>query len=78
MYIALWTVDVNVPNPYYGPDTARSESQYIKESQQRFKRFNDKEELIEFVIANQKQIVGYYLVDKEVFPKLDVVVSIDI
>ena len=77
MYIALWIVDVMVPNPYY-TDSNRYESSQVKETQQRFKRFESKEELVEFVIANQKLTVNYYLVDKEVFPKLDVVVSVDI
>lgn len=78
MYIALWTVDVTVPKPYFGPHSTRHEPAQINETKQKFKKFNSKKELIEFVVANQKLNINYYLVDKEIFPKLDVVVSIDI
>ena len=77
MYIALWTVDVNVPNPYYGPYSG--EPEYVKEAQQRFKRFDTEKEVSDFVIGNQKlQDVRYYLVSKEIFPKLNVTVNVDI
>ena len=78
MYIALWTVEVTVPNPYYGPDSSRFEPAQIQETQQRFKRFDTKEQLADFVIGNQKLAVNYYLVAKEVCPKIDITVSVDI
>ena len=78
MYIALWTVEVNVPNPYYGPDSSRFEPEYIKDVQQRFKRFDTEKEVADFVIGTQKlRDINYYLVAKEIFPRLNVTVNID-
>ena len=78
MYIATWTVYVNVPNPYYEPGSTRIESEYIKEVQQRFKRFDTEKEVEDFVIGTQNlRDARYYLVAKEIFPKLNVTVSVD-
>ena len=78
MYIAIWTVEVNVPNPYWDHNSSRLEPEYIKDVQQRFKRFDTKEQLADFVIANQELAVNYYLVAKEVCPKIDITVNVDI
>ena len=79
MYIAIWTVEVTVPNPYYEPSGGYGiEPAQIQETQQRFKRFDTKEQLADFVIANQKLAVNYYLVAKEVCPKIDITVNVDI
>ena len=78
MYIATWTVYENVPNPYWDHNSSRLEPEYTKDVQQRFKRFDTKEQLADFVIANQKLAVNYYLVAKEVCPKIDITVNVDI
>ena len=78
MYIALWTVEVNVPNPYWDINSSRLEPEYTKDAQQRFKRFDTEKEVADFVVGNQKlQDIHYYLVAKEIFPKLNVTVNID-
>ena len=78
MYIATWTVYENVPNPYWDHNSSRLEPEYTKDVQQRFKRFDTEKEVTDFVIGTKNlRDVRYYLVDKEIFPKLNVTVSVD-
>ena len=78
MYIALWTVEENVPNPYWDHNSSRLEPEYTKDVQQRFKRFDTEKEVTDFVIRTKDlRDVRYYLVAKEIFPKLNVTVSVD-
>ena len=53
MYIATWTVYVNVPNPYWDHNSSRLEPEYTKDVQQRFKRFDTEKEVTDFVVGNQ-------------------------
>ena len=78
MYIALWTEEVWVDNPYYTAHSTCIEPAKIKETRQRSATFATKGSFYEFVIKNQSNKTILYFEAEQVYPVVKTTVEVSV
>ncbi len=80
MYIALWTEERLVPNPYYDSTYPNVEKAEIKQEFQHWKMFGTDKELIDFLtrMENTSTSVMYYHTVSRVYPSLEKTVKLKV
>ena len=77
-YIVTWTEKFQAYNNYYSPGNRNIEPEYYTSSRNCYEALSDDKELEAFVLRNNSSIsdVRYFLLDKEIYPKLQVSVQL--
>ena len=78
-YIVTWTEKSTQYNPYYSYDNRHIESEYLDAEVQLHKYLSDDKDLEEFVLSvkgSEKKNIRYFVLDKEIYPKLQISVQL--
>lgn len=77
MYIALWTEERWIDNPYWDPTSSNTEPGQVREDIHCWKKLISDKELIEFLDTKEGAKADFYTADK-IFPELEKTVKLKI
>lgn len=78
-YIVTWEEKSTQYNPYYSNSNRHIEPEYLDTTVDCYKYLSTDKELEEFVLSaktSNKKNIRYYILDKEIYPKLQITMQI--